>query len=247
MLPEQNTPAPPKNAFTSVARRDSPEDLEKEAQRLKAEADAIRSQKQLEEKQQQDSITMMAKSLLDKTRNELQELNEVIELSGKLSLAEVRDLNTQKKKLAGDVTKLESQLGIRQIANPDTEPQKSAANAWPTVAKILALILGCFGIVSYSGEWILDKYPTAAIYNDVSFQKVLFAFSVFIFGIGSAIIALTVFFPGIGKYFNPFNRQQLDFFSDFKTLSQWQRTVISVALFFALLLAFVLTVSGKLD
>lgn len=151
-------------------------------------------------------------------------------------------------KYKADIAELEEKYNLNQTtfdAEPIETPNSSAVLV--TTLKIASLIAACWGIVLYSGDWIIDKYPNAAIYNEVSFQKVLFGFSVFIGGFVSVIIALNVFFPGFGKYFNPFNHSTLDFFDDFKILTPWQRNLIAIALFFCLLFAFVLIAGGKLD
>lgn len=178
-------------------------------------------------------------------KSELKELDDAAQLSGKLSLDDARNLGKQRTALHTSIAEIETKYGLYTDAQAMiTEKQ---VTVWPTVAKIVALLAFCWGIVIYSGDWILDKYPNAAIYNDVSFQKVLFGFSVFIAGIASVIMSLAVFFPGLGKYFNPFNRYELDFFNDFQKLTPWQRNIIAIVLFSCLLLGFVLTVSGKLD
>lgn len=236
-----------KPAFTSVSRNTkNAEDLEREADEMKANAARLRR----EEKEKNDSELALQRDndlkVLQLCRIDLRELDENLKLSGRMTLKEVTEVNKKRKQILDDISELEIKLGLNSV-NSETESESAIKSVWPTVAKILALIIGCFGIVSYSGDFILEKYPNAAIYNDVSFQKVLFGFAVFIAAIASVIIALSVFFPGLSKYFNPFNRDNLDFFNDFQTLSPWQRNIISAVLFFALLLAFVLTVSGKLD
>lgn len=236
-----------KPSFTSVSRNTkSAEELEREADELKAHAAALRFQEN--ERIQEETALRKEKDLkiLQMLRIDLRELDENLKLSGHMSLQEVTEVNKSRKQILDDISGLEIKLGLNSV-NPESDSESAIKSVWPTVAKILALIIGCFGIVSYSGDFILEKYPNAAIYNDVSFQKVLFGFAVFIAAIASVIIALSVFFPGLSKYFNPFNRDNLDFFNDFQTLTPWQRNIISAVLFFALLLAFVLTVSGKLD
>lgn len=237
-----------KPAFTNVLRRDNPEDLEAAAAELTAAAAKIRDEKHQADLEAAAAERENDARMLGLLQNELSELDEALKLAGKLSLDEAKRLSRQRVQLETEIQALEVKLGLIQ-PEPVKEVSKKEklVSVWPTVAKISGLLLACWGIVIFSGDWILDKYPNAAIYNDVSFQKVLFGFSVFIAGIAAVIAALTVFFPGIGKYFNPFNREQLDFYNDFKTLSEWQRNLISIALFFVLLLAFVLTVSGKLD
>lgn len=155
-------------------------------------------------------------------------------------------------KYRADIDEIETKYGMNipaPVAMPEPEPHPTPTSSAVliTTLKIAALLLLCWGIVLYSGDWIVAKYPNAAIYNEVSFQKVMFGFSVFIGGFVSVIIALNVFFPGFGRYFNPFNHNSLDFFDDFKTLSAWQRNLIALGLFFCLLFAFVLIAGGKLD
>ena len=163
---------------------------------------------------------------------------------------EVADLIRARRKFEKGVYEIETKYGLRVqvISNEEPTPQKAGTNGYAiTGIKIAVLLAACWLIVLFSGDWIIGKYPNAAVYNEVSFQKVLFAFSVFIGGVVSVIMAMSVFFPGVGKYFNPFNFNSLDFFEDFKTLTPWQRNLISLALFFALFLAYVLIASGKLD
>lgn len=227
----------------------TPEDIDKQIEQLKSISEAKKKKDKEAEEIRLSKERETSLKYLGECQNELVELDEVMKIAGKLSVDEARKLSRQRVTLEQNIANLEAKLGINQ-SSLETElfaKKKDIATVWPTVAKIVGLLLACWAIVIYSGDWILEKYPNAAIYNDVSFQKVLFGFSVFIAGIASVILALAVFFPGLSKYFNPFNRDQLDFYSDFKELSEWQRNIISVALFFALLLAFVLTVSGKLD
>lgn len=230
-----------------------PEDLKKQGENLIAQAEQLKQKKIQEEKAKADSDRLMNEQLLKHNYSDLNDIQEQLNYSDKLSSDELKKTLRTKKDIVSEIERLENILGLNAkdepmpMAAPEPEKPKEAVSKWPTIAKIVALVLGCWTIVSFSGDFILDKYPNAAIYNDVSFQKVLFAFSVFIFSFAAVIAALAVFFPGISKYFNPFNRDQLDFFQDFKSLDQWQRTIISVALFSAVLFSFVLLVSGKLD
>lgn len=221
------------------------EDLNSEIRRLQAIAS-----KQMQEQEHKRAEKLEREKAADldtlaSLKAEVAELNAAAQLSGKLSLDEARKLSKQRTTLECVIAEIETKYGLNQ--DVAAAPIRKGVSVWPTVAKIVLLLAACWGIVIYSGDWILDKYPNAAIYNDVSFQKVLFGFSVFIAGIASVIVALAVFFPGLGKYFNPFNQYEFDFFNDFQKLSEWQRNVIAIALFFCLLLAYVLTVSGKLD
>lgn len=228
----------------------STEDIDKQIEELKSISEAKKKRELAAEEDRLKKDRESSLQYLENYRNELNELDEVMKLAGKLGLDEARKLSKQRTVLEQNIVAIEKKLGFNQMsAEPEIseEKPKQAPTVWPTVSKILGLLFACWAIVIYSGDWILEKYPNAAIYNDVSFQKVLFGFSVFIAAIASVILALSVFFPGLSKYFNPFNRDQLDFFNDFQSLSPWQRNIISAALFTALLLAFVLTVSGKLD
>ena len=228
---------------------ETPEEKEKRAAELLSEASAIRlKQSAIEqarhEKEQQDDM----QKLMD-LRTQLRELEGVQAISGKLSIEDALQLSRKLTSTKNEIDAIEDKYGYAH-ENGEPEPQKklrALTSIWPTVSKIVALLIACWGIVIYSGDWILGKYPNAAIYNEVSFQKVLFAFSVFIAGIAIVFVALNVFIHGIGKYFNPFNGDQLDFFNDFKLLNEWQRVLISVVLFCAFLFSFVLIVSGKLD
>lgn len=233
-----------------------PDDLKKQGENLIAQAEQLKQKKIQEEKEKAESDRQMNEELLKHNHSDLEEIIEQLNYSDRLTSDELKKTLRTKKDILSEINRLESVLGLNTMPefSATTQPQaqdfekpEAVLSKWPTIAKILALVFGCWTIVSFSGDFILDKYPNAAIYNDVSFQKVLFAFSVFIFSFAAVIVSLAVFFPGISKYFNPFNRDQLDFFQDFKSLDQWQRTIISVALFAAVLFSFVLLVSGKLD
>lgn len=129
----------------------------------------------------------------------------------------------------------------------DEAQEISPKGVLATVLKITSVLALCGWAVLASGDWIEGKYPGAAIYNEVSFQKILFGFSVFVTGFVSVIMGMNAFFPGFGRYLNPFNHHGLDFFEDFKTLSEWQRNIISLALFAVLFLGFLWIATGKLD
>lgn len=216
---------------------------------LKAIEDAEQAEKERQETERKLQIERERSfdmELLDGHRAVVDEVNEALQYV--TAKDEVAELIRRRKKAELCVKEIETKYGINQLNGEVTSefvPQKGdfIKTAW----KIAALLLACWGIVLYSGDWIVAKYPVAAVYNEVSFQKVLFGFSVFVGGVVSTVVILVMFFPGIGRYFNPFNGHSLDFFDDFKTLTAWQRNVVALVLFLGLLLAFVSIVSGKLD
>lgn len=231
-----------------ILNNETPEEIELKAAKMQAEARELRERQKnadLNRAQQEKEADMRH---LREFREVLRKLDGAVNLSTKMDIDQALELTERRDKILEQIAEVEARYGIGNVTEQDKiMEEKSHRSIWPTVWGIIALLVACWGSVVYSGNWILDRYPGAAIYNAVSFQKVVFGFSVFIAEVAGAIIATCIFFPGIGKYFNPFNRDQLDFFTDFKQLTQWQRTLISLLLFFALLLAFVLTVSGKLD
>lgn len=248
----QNTPAtnslPPFKAV-SVNKSDddfqSFDELEKQAADLleKAKAAKLKADQEKSERLQRAKDNDMA--TLDALKKEVAKLKFVER--GTTDPEKRGDLFSKITKYEADINEIETQYGLNApIVMPEQASPASSA-VLLTSLKIASLLIVCWVIVLFSGDWIIAKYPNAAIYNEVSFQKVLFGFSVFIGGFVSVIIALNVFFPGFGKYFNPFNHNSLDFFDDFQTLSPWQRNIISIALFFCLLFAFVLIAGGKLD
>lgn len=210
---------------------------QEQAERIRQEADA-------RAKAQRERETDM--QLLDEYKTMLEEATESLKyVSAK---DEVADLIRRKRKAEFGIREIETKYGIGQpVEEPQPEHAPKKGDFIKTAWKIAALLLACWGIVLYSGDWIMTKYPAAAVYNEVSFQKVLFGFSVFVGGVVSVVVILVMFFPGLARYFNPFNHHSLDFFDDFKTLSAWQRNVIALALFLGLLLAYVSIVGGKLD
>lgn len=195
-------------------------------------------------KQREQSLDMQ---LLEDCRSHLAEVEESLKFV--TTKEDVGELLRQKRKLQKGIAEIETKYGLNQPINetaPEVQPVKHrgfVATAW----QIAALLAVCWGIVLFSGDWIVSRYPNAAVYNEVSFQKVLFGFSVYVSGVMAVIAILTIFFPGFGKYFNPFNHGNLDFFDDFKILSPWQRSLIALFLFFSLFLAYVFIVAGKLD
>lgn len=231
------------NAFTSSRTKEAI------LAELKAIEDAEKAEKErqeLEQKAQIEREKAFDMQLLNEYKAEIDEVNEALRyVSAK---DEVAELIRRRRKAELGAKEIETKYGINQTAQqllPEPTPQKGdfIKTAW----KIVALLLACWGIVLYSGDWIISKYPSAAVYNEVSFQKVLFGFSVFVGGVVSVVVILVMFFPGLGRYFNPFNHHSLDFFDDFKTLTPWQRNVVALVLFLGLLLSYVLIVAGKLD
>lgn len=227
----------------------TPEQLIAEANAMveKAKEMNLQAQKAAAEKLERDRSYDM--ETLDNLRKEVAKL-EFVE-KGTHDPDRRGELYSKISKYKADIDEIELKYGLKPTEENTVpamlEETVSSTGILMTTLKIASLLIICWGIVLYSGDWIIAKYPNAAIYNEVSFQKVLFGFSVFIGAFVSVIIALNVFFPGFGKYFNPFNNNSLDFFDDFKTLSSWQRNVISLFLFFCLLFAFVLIAGGKLD
>lgn len=228
----------------------TPEQLEAQAQELAEKAKKARAQAQIEQENKLERERSYDMETLANLQKEIQKLQFVEKGTTDPDKREALFLKITKYQT--DIQEIESKYGLNQPATapmpePESNSTPTSSAVLLTTLKIAALLMACWGIVLYSGDWIVAKYPNAAIYNEVSFQKVLFGFSVFIGGFVSVIVALNVFFPGFGKYFNPFNHNSLDFFDDFKTLSSWQRNLISLGLFFCLLFAFVLIAGGKLD
>ena len=148
---------------------------------LKAIEDAEKAEKErqeLEQKAQIERERAFDTQLLSEYNAEVDEVNEALRyVSAK---DEVAELIRRRRKAELGVREIETKYGINQIAQellPEPTPQKGdfIKTAW----KIVALLLACWGIVLYSGDWIVSKYPSAAVYNEVSFQKVRFGFSVF--------------------------------------------------------------------
>ncbi|MCE7039002.1 hypothetical protein [Dyadobacter sp. CY312] len=240
-----------KTPFQGVTAR-SISDMEEEAKRLLETVQAQRAEKYRQDQERQERKKASDLEELNVLRFELDNLDEAAKLAGNLSLSDAKKLSGQRTELLHKISKIESeyqitQTGFEEAQQVKAEKKTQAGHLRATVLKVGGIISMCGIFVLFSGNWILGKYPNAAIYNEVSFQKVLFGFAVFICAVAAVIAALSVFFPGIAKYFNPFNSKQLDFYDDFTTLSAWQRNIISLALFSLLLLAFVMTVSGKLD
>lgn len=185
---------------------------------------------------------------LDDFRGQLADVEEALKYVTQKE--DVGELLRQKRQLQKGISEIETKYGLNQPIDetaPEVHPVKHRGKFIATAWQIAALLAVCWGIVLFSGDWIVSRYPNAAVYNEVSFQKVLFGFSVYVSGVMAVIAILTIFFPGFGKYFNPFNHGDLDFFDDFKTLSSWQRSLIALFLFFCLFLAYVFIVAGKLD
>ena len=231
------------NAFTSSRTKEAI------LAELKAIEDAEKAEKErqeLEQKAQIERERSFDLQLLTEYKATIDEVNEALQYVS--ARDEVAELIRRRKKAEANIKDIETKYGINQAAqDAQVEPTPQKGDFIKTAWKIVALLLACWGIVLYSGDWIVSKYPSAAVYNEVSFQKVLFGFSVFVGGVVSTVVILVMFFPGLARYFNPFNHHSLDFFDDFKTLSAWQRNVVALVLFLGLLLAYVLIVGGKLD
>ena len=231
------------NAFTSSRTKEAI------LAELKAIEDAEKAEKErqeLEQKAQIERERSFDLQLLSEYKATIDEVNEALQYVS--ARDEVAELIRRRKKAEANIKDIETKYGINQAAqDAQVEPTPQKGDFIKTAWKIAALLLACWGIVLYSGDWIVSKYPSAAVYNEVSFQKVLFGFSVFVGGVVSTVVILVMFFPGLGRYFNPFNHHSLDFFDDFKTLAPWQRNVVALVLFLGLLLSYVLIVAGKLD
>lgn len=247
-----NTMAAP-SPFSSINVNPSeltPEELEKQAKELTERAQFAREQAEANRIAKLERDRVLDMETLANLRREITKL-EFVE-KGTTDPSKREELFLKISKYRADIVEIEEKYSLKEATKIETDMEPAPApptslSVLMTTLKIAVLVFACWGIVLYSGDWIVAKYPNAAIYNEVSFQKVLFGFSVFIGGFVSVIIALNVFFPGFGRYFNPFNNNSLDFFDDFKTLTPWQRNAISLGLFFCLLFAFVLIAGGKLD
>lgn len=231
----------------------TPEELEAKAKEMLLQAENARAEAEKTRAAKLEQDRAFDLETLGNLKREVKKL-EFVE-KGTVDPEKRADLYTKIASYQANIAEIEEKYGLNvPAALPHSSPDipNDTGSVMPsavliTTLKIAALIAACWGIVLYSGDWIIAKYPNAAIYNEVSFQKVLFGFSVFIGGLVSAIIAFNVFFPGFGKYFNPFNHSSLDFYDDFQTLTPWQRNLIAIALFFCLLCSFVLIAGGKLD
>jgi hypothetical protein len=229
----------------------TPEALEARARELREEeAQKVREKQRLENeafnRQRTEDL-----SRLDALNAEWDLLEESIKLAGKLSLAESNIVIARKRELRKELDAIEEKYGLNTSsvlgeAVARVREEKSSSTL-PTVLKVLAAVFFCSCAVLFSGDWIVARNPNAAVYNEVSFQKVIFGFAVFFCAIGVAIASLGVFIPVLARYCNPFKSKKLDFETDFQTLTPWQRTILALASFFALLLGFILIASGKLD
>ncbi len=228
------------------------EDMEAEAGRLLEQA----REKRIADDQQRQAAYEQKKAEglteLQNCKHKLQTLDSAAKLAGQLSLSDAEKYSIQRTELLSKIEKIESAYQLRptgyeEVLQEKAERKSQAANIRAAVIKIGSWALLGYAFVFLSGNWILNKYPGAAIYNEVSFQKVLFAIAVGITIIGAVILALNAVFPGIGRYLNPFNLYEFDFFDDFTTLTPWQRNIIALALFSVVLFSFVWIVSGKLD
>lgn len=250
MKPLKTPPENPKSPFTvNLADTDgpTPEELETRAKEMLAQAEKARAEAEQSRQAKLERDKSADLETLENLRREVSKLEFVAQ--GTSDPTKREEIYVKLIKYRFGIQEIEEKYGFNVPEIPEQsviKPPNSSA-VLVTALKIAVLIVACWGIVLYSGDFIVSKYPNAAIYNEVSFQKVLFGFSVFIGGFVSVIIALNVFFPGFGKYFNPFNHSALDFFDDFKQLNSWQRNLIALGLFFCLLFAFVLIAGGKLD
>lgn len=246
-----NTPQISQMPFTSVTINNpegtTPEELEAQAHQLLAAAKEAKLKADLDKAARLEQNRANDFATLESLRKEVLKLEFVEKGTTDPEKREALFLKIMKYK--ADILEIETEYGLNQKKEVQIEAAVRAQSSavFLTALKISLLLIVCWVIVLFSGDWIVAKYPNAAIYNEVSFQKVMFGFSVFIGGFVSVIIALNVFFPGFGRYFNPFNHNSLDFFDDFQNLNPWQRNLVSIALFFCLLFAFVLIAGGKLD
>lgn len=234
--------------FSGLLLNNDPEELDKKIAEMQAASQAFKN------KVKEDLATKKAEEkeryLKELTRweQDMAVLDEVGKFAEKFTIQEAKNYATERMIMKRRISDINKKYGVEQTVVEESQPvENTSISFWPTVSKVAILLLVCLGIVLFSGDWILDKYPNAATYNEVSFQKVLFSFPVFICGFVPVLAALYFFFPGIGRYFNPFNQYSFDFYNDFKSLSEWQRSIISLALFISLFLAWVMIVSGKLD
>lgn len=214
--------------------------LEAEQQQFKAEeAERLREQRESVERRIQglrgDARNLRQKALTAKSKG--------LVADEKLFADAAIDKDWEANHLANEWEIEEAAVAYEQAQTQETDSK----GVLITVAKIALTLIVCGLAVLYSGDWIDAKYPGAAIYNEVSFQKIVFGFSVFITGFVCVIMGMNAFFPGFGKYLNPFNKHGLDFYEDFKQLNEWQRNIISLALFAVLFLGFLWIATGKLD
>lgn len=212
--------------------------LEAEQQQQKEEeAERLREQREAVERRIQglrsDARNLRQKALTAKSKGQVAD--------EKLFADAAIDKDWEANHLAKEWELEETTLATEAIEETDSK------GVLVTVLKIVGVLALCGWAVLASGDWIEGKYPGAAIYNEVSFQKILFGFSVFITGFVSVVMGMNAFFPGFGKYLNPFNHHGLDFYEDFKQLDEWQRNIISLALFAVLFLGFLWIATGKLD
>ena len=226
------------------------------AEQKKAEAHKASEAKRLAKRDDNEKALVTAHKELGKVEQRLGVLaratpfssNDVAQIDADIEEATDRktELEISIKTLQADLGYAPKLAGLPQVAPPKVVIDRKN---WAVIVGIVAaIVLGFVGIVMKTGIMIKENYPQAvAVYNETSFQKVAFAFVVLFIGLVSAIAALSLFFPAIARYLNPFARHELDFVHDFSENTPWQRNVLSVVLFSVFLLAFILIVAGKLD
>lgn len=239
---------------TILPLHDSPnEDTEGKKAALKAELAALEAEEQQYKAEEAERLREQKESVerrIQGLRNDARSLRQkALTAKSKGQVADEKLFSDSAIDRDWEANHLAAEWEIEEAAVPqDQEAEQTDSKAvLLTVAKIAVVLVACCVAVLYSGDWIDAKYPGAAIYNEVSFQKILFGFSVFITGFVCVIMGMNAFFPGFGKYLNPFNHHGLDFYEDFKQLNEWQRNCISLALFAVLFLGFLWIATGKLD
>jgi hypothetical protein len=155
-----------------------------------------------------------------------------------------------------EIKRLMALLGI------ETEPETSTTKekpleVWQMVfagLKIALLLPLSFYLVLWAADYITVKYGSNGadsqqvnVYNEISFQKILFCISVFFTSIIAVITALSLFVPTVARYMNPFSNLPNTFKSEFQNITPWQRNIISVVFIGLFLLALAMMVSGKID
>ena len=154
------------------------------------------------------------------------------------------------KNLETEIWNLTEALGIKATVvekKSRITQYKTPAQVGFAISKIVLTVVTLYFAVIKFGVEISEKYPNVAIYNEVNYQKVLFAISVLFTGLGISVISLSLGIPQIAKYLNPFSDDSQTFTNDFPNLTIWQKSIVSVLLFSLFFMAFIFLVLGKLD
>ena len=202
------------------------DDYERAIQELREKATSLRES---EQKKQAIKIAQEQEAKykkLDELKENLEKLNEVVGMTGKLSLHDALELGDEKRKLTQEIEDLEHSLGYRNIEGKEAKKKTFGLSSSKALWAIAGLSLLSFLLFWGMGTAAVSEDPmndsARRMMNSVGL-RVLTNFLPFSMAILTAVGFIWLLFPSVFAYWHNKVSTNLSLISDLEQCEPYQR------------------------